>query len=118
MGGWIRSEAFWRDVSSQALGGLVVGFVGLVTAAALGFVDFKAVGQGAFIVLVILVLLIALGAWAVLIGQLLNPIRPWLARHYWWRLLIESLIILLPLGGAMLGAIWLGRALVLWTMTW
>jgi hypothetical protein len=118
VGRWVRSESFWQDVTSRTLSGVIVGLIGLVAVGALGIIDFKAVGVVGFVVLVVMVLLVALGAWALLIGRLLNPIRPWMQTHYWWSLLIQVLIILFPLGGAMFGAIWLGKILILWAMAW
>lgn len=38
VGEWVRSEAFWRDVTSRALSGLIVLALGALTAGVLGYV--------------------------------------------------------------------------------
>lgn len=43
---WARSEAFWRDVTSRALAGLIVVVMGAGLAAAFGFIDWKEFGRG------------------------------------------------------------------------
>ncbi len=49
VGKWIRSERFWRDVASQALGGLVVLAAGAIAATAAGLLSSEqaaALGRG------------------------------------------------------------------------
>jgi hypothetical protein len=46
VGEWIRSEAFWRDVTSRALSGLIVLALGALAAGVLGYLPAAAVLRG------------------------------------------------------------------------
>jgi hypothetical protein len=94
VGEWMRSEAFWRDVTSRALSGLIVLLVGAGLALAAGLIPWDPLWR----YLVMLAFVAALGvAWIRLVKLVAGLVNPPLARlmargstprrRLWWRAL-------------------------------
>ncbi|NLP85775.1 hypothetical protein HF576_18225 [Microbacterium sp. CFH 90308] len=119
---WFLRGPFWQSVLGQALGTVLGGYLAVTLAlAAQGLTQFtgwKLVGQTALVIGVILFGIGVLMIFAVGLGAVTWPLRKRLADRPLLKLLFETAMILVPIGGTMLLVVWGGKWIIDQILAW